>query len=118
LFPDQNAEDSAKPDDPISQIQYGRLAYILVLEMDAFPQAGEPFLQASTHRLACILPCKLLNNEDATETIVEFNQMEQTPIFVHVGVVECSVGRVKTPTGWSIIDRSNNFARTVFNPDA
>lgn len=43
--------------------------------------------------------------------------MRQTPIFVQVGVVECSVGRVKTMDGWSISDRSSEWARTVFIPE-
>ena len=43
--------------------------------------------------------------------------MRQTPIFVQLGVVECSVGRVKTMAGWTILDRSSEWARTVFVPD-
>jgi len=43
--------------------------------------------------------------------------MRKTPRFVQVGVVECSVGRVKTPGGWSIVDLSSEWARTIFIPD-
>ena len=43
--------------------------------------------------------------------------MAGTPIFVQIGVVECSIGRVKTLDGWSIIDRSSEWARTVFIPE-
>ena len=43
--------------------------------------------------------------------------MQETPSFVHIGVVECAVGRMRTENGWAIIDRSGDFARTVFTPD-
>jgi hypothetical protein len=43
--------------------------------------------------------------------------MQETPVFVHIGVVECTIGRVKTPRGWSILDRSSEWARTVFTAE-
>jgi len=43
--------------------------------------------------------------------------MRKTLKFVQVGVVECSVGRVKTPGGRSIVARSLEWARTIFIPD-
>ena len=102
------------------QAQYGRLLYILEFDMKPFPEAGPDFDDYTTHRLAYILPCKLIDKEgrgDSTKGLIEFEEMEGTPIFVHVGVVECLIGRVKTPRGWCIIDRSDEYARTIFNPD-
>ena len=43
--------------------------------------------------------------------------MVGTPVFVQIGVVECAIGRVKTLDGWSIVDRSSEWARTVFIPE-
>ena len=40
--------------------------------------------------------------------------MEGTPVYVHIGVVECLVGQVKTQTGWEIIDQSDMYAQMVF----
>ena len=117
LFPDQNALLSAKPDDPLRQIQYGRLLHIIDFTFPAYLQAGRTFDMDRIYRLACILPCKVLRHGDATEEIVEFEEMERTPVYVHIGVVECLVGRVKTQTGWAIIDRSDTYAWTVFNDE-
>lgn len=39
--------------------------------------------------------------------------MDDTPVYVRIEVVECLVGRVKTKTGWAIIDRSDEYARAV-----
>jgi len=58
-----------------------------------------------------------LDPGDATQKLIEMEDMQDTPIFVHLGVVECSVGRVRMPTGWSIVDRSSKWARTVFIPE-
>ena len=99
------------------QVQYGRLRYIIEFELPAFPHAGNDFNQPKTYRLACIQPCLILNPGDATNSLVEFSEMKGTPIFVQIGVVECSIGRVKTSHGWTIIDRSSEWARTVFIPD-
>ena len=117
LFPDQNALQSAEPDDPLQQIQYGRLLHIINFTFPVYPQAGMTFNTDRIYRLACIIPCKVLSHGDATEEIVKFEEMERTPVYVHIGVVECLVGRVKTQTGWAIIDQSDVYARTVFNDE-
>ena len=54
---------------------------------------------------------------NATLQLIEMKEMQDTPIFVHIGVVECSVGRVKTRSGWSIVDRSSEWTQTVFIPE-
>jgi len=118
LFPDKNHLDPAQRDVPVLQVQYGRLRYIIVFELPALPRAGPPFSQSQTYRLACIQPCQLSTPGDATVEFVEMEGMKETPIFVHIGVVECSVGRVKTHDHkWNIIDRSSEWARTVFIPE-
>lgn len=43
--------------------------------------------------------------------------MAGTPIFVQIGVVECSISCVKTLDGWSIVDCSSEWAHTVFIPE-
>ena len=106
-----------EPDDPLMQVQYGRLRYIIEFKLPAIPHAGISFREPKTYRLACIQPCLILDPGDATSTLVKFSEMRATPVFVQVGVVECSIGRVKTSDGWSIIDRSSEWARTVFIPD-
>lgn len=111
---DRNALNHDEEDEPTLQVLYGRLRYIVEFEFPAFPRAGADFAVPKMHRLACIQPCKLLNPGDATIQVVEHSEMQDTPVFVHIGVVECTVGRVKTTRGWSIVDRSSEWARTVF----
>lgn len=55
--------------------------------------------------------------EPEVEEIVRFEEMEDTPVYVQVGVVECLIGRIRTMDGWAIIDRSDTYARTVFTLD-
>jgi hypothetical protein len=43
------------------------------------------------YRLTCIQPCLILNAKDATKKLVEFSGMTGTPVFVQIGVMECSV---------------------------
>jgi hypothetical protein len=93
------------------------LQYIVEFDIPAIKNAGDNFRHARTYWLACIQPCDLIDPGDATVDIIEFTEMHQTPIFVHLGIVECSVGRVKTPNGWSISDRSSQWAHTVFIPE-
>jgi hypothetical protein len=85
--------------------------------MSSLEGAGHEFAEPKTYRLACIQPCRILDPGDATLQLIEMKEMQDTPVFVHVGVVECSVGRVRTRGGWSIIDRSSEWARTVFIPE-
>jgi hypothetical protein len=92
--------------------------YILEFELEPFPAAGDKFTTITTHRLAYVLPCKILDNKDDSNEQVSFKEMEGTPIFVHVGVIECAMGRVKTHDRWTIIDRSDDYAHTVFDLDA
>ena len=117
MYPDKNQDDPDEPDDPVPQIQYGRLRYIVSFELPAFRQAGGPFNQPKTYRLAYVQPCRIAHPGDATNDLIEFSSMRNTPIFVQVGVIECSVGRVKTPDGWCIVDRSSEWARTIFTPE-
>jgi len=117
LYADRNALNADEDDEPMQQVLYGRLRYIVEFKFPSFPQAGDAFLSSNVHRLACIQPCELPMPGDATQRIVEHTNMTGTPVFVHIGVLECSVGRVRTEDGWSIIDRSSEWARTVFTPD-
>ena len=117
MVPDKNQLDPTQPDEPVSQTQYSRLCYIITFDLPPFPHAGKDFVQCKTYRLACIQPCCILDPGDATQKLIEMEDMQDTPIFVHLGVVECSVGRVRMPTGWSIVDRSSKWARTVFIPE-
>jgi hypothetical protein len=101
----------------VAQITYGRLHYVVVFELPALPIAGQTFSLPTIYRLACVRACRGLFGRDATAEIVEFEDLEPTSTFVHVGVIECTVGRVKTLNKWSIIDRSSEWARTIFNSD-
>ena len=109
-FPDRNQLDPAAQDHPTKQVQYGRLRYIVEFELPAIPHAGTDFSQPKTYRLACIQPCSILNGEQ----LVEFSEMTGTPVFVQIGVVECSIGRVKTSDGWSIVDLLSGLALYSF----
>jgi hypothetical protein len=100
------------------QVMYGRLLYIVVFELPVVRNAGLDFKTPTSYRLACVRSCKLHQIGDATADLVEFNEMEDTPTFVHVGVIECAVGRVRTASGYTIIDRSSEWARTIFNDEA
>jgi len=96
---------------------HGHWGYIIEFELPAILHAGNDFNQPKTYQLACIQPCLILNAGDATMELVECSEMKRTPIFVQIGVVECSIGWVKTFDGWSIIDHSSEWARTVFIPE-
>jgi hypothetical protein len=96
---------------------YGRLLCIIEFELPAFPRVGTDFALPEIYRLACTQPCKHLNLGDATIQVVEHSEMQETPVFVHVGVVECAIGRIKTQRGWSIVGRFSEQARTVFTAE-
>jgi hypothetical protein len=100
------------------QVMYVRLFYIVVFELPVVRIAGPDFMTPTSYRLACICSCKLHQIGDTMADLVEFNEMEDTPTFVHVGVIECAVGRVRTASGWTNIDRSSERARTIFNDEA
>ncbi|PVF92456.1 hypothetical protein CPB86DRAFT_717445 [Serendipita vermifera] len=114
LFPDKNADDIQAEDVPEKQITYGRFHHVIVFTLPALPNAGQGFSLPTIYRLACVRACRGLQGRDAAEQFVEFEGLEPIPAFVHVGVIECAVGRIRTDHGWSIIDRSSEWARTIF----
>jgi hypothetical protein len=43
--------------------------------------------------------------------------MQETPVFVYISVVECTIAHVKTQRGWGIVERSSEWAQTVFTAE-
>lgn len=117
LWKDRNYEDQNAPDEPERVVCYGRLHYIIGIELPGLPEARRPQDFHDTQYLACITPCKLDTPSDATKRVVTYSVMETTPIFIHIGVIEAGIGRIKLADGWAIIDRSSIWAHAVFNPD-
>ena len=50
---------------------------------------------------------------DATHEVTMYSNTT-APIVIDLRTVECVVGRVQRGNEWGIIDRSGEFARTVF----
>lgn len=100
----------------MAETLYGRIRYILVFELPAFPAAGDDFRHPKVYRLACIQRCHITSDQDTPIELIETTRMLETSVFVQIGVVECAIGRVKSQRGWYIIDRSDQWARTIFVP--
>jgi hypothetical protein len=94
----------------IRQIFYGQLDCILDLELPAsrILNLAEP----TRFLLAVVIPCST-GGRDATCEVTTYSGTT-TPIAIDLRTVECVVGRVQRGNEWGIIDRSGDFARTVF----
>ena len=77
------------------------------------PQSRTLGLEES-HRylLAVIQPCSTAG-KDATRQLTTYSETT-VPVVVDLRTVECVVGRVNRGNEWGIVDRSGDFARTVF----
>jgi hypothetical protein len=95
----------------IRQVFYGQLESILDI---ALPQDAQTLrIPASKHHLlAVVIPCSTCGR-DATKELTTYTETT-APIVIDLRAVECVVGRVKRGNEWSVIDRSGDFARTVF----
>lgn len=96
----------------VIQTFYGQLQYIVELTHHGRDDIQPPIPISGSILLACIQPC-ITNGKDATQELTSYRRMSTT-IFVDLKTVECVVGRVKRGQDWFIIDRSGDFARTVF----
>lgn len=76
-------------------------------------------LAPKTHLLAFFTPCAHTNGQDATSSLVTYEQLTAAR-FVDVATIEASIGRVRLEIGrdrWAIIDRSGAFASTLIVDD-
>jgi hypothetical protein len=92
------------------QVFYGRLECII----DTVLPHTETFnIQSSTrYLLAVIQPCST-RGRDATRELTTYAETT-TPVVIDLRTIECVVGRVRRGNEWGIVDRSGDFARTVF----
>ncbi|KAF8601095.1 hypothetical protein BDV93DRAFT_546050 [Ceratobasidium sp. AG-I] len=113
MFPDANASFRRRDDQPVHQVNYGRVEDIFHVELD---DHGDPDA-ARTFLLARVTPCDISDNDDATEELVEYKNMSRQLLIVHLSSIEAAVGRIKRYNTWSIVDRSRGAVRTLFMDD-
>ena len=94
----------------LRRVYYGQLHSILDVILPASQTLG--LTQPTRHLLALVEPCST-GGKDATRGLAIYEAMT-APIIIDLRTVECVVGRVKRGNEWGIIDRSGDFARTVF----
>ena len=94
----------------VRQIFYGQLESIL----DVFlpPTHTLDIMQPKHFLLALVTPCST-RGKDATRDVTTYEDMTR-PVIINIQTIECVVGRVQRGNMWGIIDRSGDFARTVF----
>ena len=102
----------------VPAVGYGRLDFILAITLPPNPRfdIDEPTL----HILAQITEARDAEGDASTEP-VSYTELGRTFI-LDITAIEHVVGRMETrgmrPAGeWVIIDRSNNFSRTVFQEE-
>ncbi|KAF8487603.1 hypothetical protein JB92DRAFT_2952457 [Gautieria morchelliformis] len=64
------------------------------------------------HLLALVMPCST-GGRGATKVVTTYS-LTTAPIVIDLRTVECVVGRVRRGNEWGIVDRSGDYARTVF----
>jgi hypothetical protein len=98
----------------VRQIIYGQLLCIINVVM---PQSRTLVLEESRrYLLAVIQPCSTAG-KDATRQLMTYSETT-VPVVVDLHTVECVVGCVNRGNEWGIVDRSGDFARTIFvNPE-
>jgi hypothetical protein len=69
-------------------------------------------MQPTRYLLALVEPCST-GGKDATRELTTY-EATTAPIIIDLRTIECVVGRVRRGNEWGIIDRSGDFARTVF----
>jgi hypothetical protein len=94
----------------VQQIFYGQLICIIDVVM---PWSRTLNLdKVCRYLLTVIQPCST-SGKDATREVTTYSETT-VPVVVDLRTVECVVGRVKQGNEWGIVDRSGEFARTVF----
>ena len=94
----------------LRQVFYGRLESIIDVELPCTPRLN---ISAGTrYLLALVTPCST-GGKDATRELTTYTETT-AQVVIDLRTVECVVGRVRRGNEWGIIDRSGDFARTVF----
>ncbi|KAI0071734.1 hypothetical protein K474DRAFT_1606422, partial [Panus rudis PR-1116 ss-1] len=91
-------------------VAYGQLQRII--QCDIPDDASWNNLKGKTFLYAAVVPFRT-NGRDATKEITTYSTTN-APIILDLRQIENVVGRVYTQNKWSIIDRSDGLARTVF----
>ena len=94
----------------VCQIFYGQLDCILDIELPASHTLN--LVQPTRFLLAVVTPCST-GGHDAMHEVTTYSNMTAL-IVIDLCTVECVVGQVWHGNEWGIIDRSGEFARTVF----
>jgi hypothetical protein len=106
----QNHRRGRDEPEQIHQIFYGKLECILDIVLPRAPRIN--IMTPKHHLLALVTPCST-GGQDATKVVTMYS-VTTAPIVVDLRTVECVVGRVKRGNEWGIVDRSGDYARTVF----
>ena len=105
-----NRQCSCHPAPDVWQFFYGRLESIWDLVLPASHTLH--LTQPTQFLLALVMPCST-RGKDVTKEVTTYHSM-MTSIIINLRVVECVVGHMKHGNDWGIIDRSGDFACTVF----
>ncbi len=97
-----------------SQVFYGQLENVFVVQLPSNPRLGLP--NATTLILAAIWCCDILATPIDGLGTPYYENMGRREV-VDVTCVQCLVGHVKVRNGWGIIDRSSELNRAVYNPN-
>ncbi|KAF8486605.1 hypothetical protein JB92DRAFT_3257362 [Gautieria morchelliformis] len=94
----------------ICQIFYGQLESIIDVVLPRAPHIN--IVMPKRHLLALVMPCST-GGRDATKVVTTYS-LTTAPIVIDLRTVECVVGQVRRGNEWGIVDRSGDYARTVF----
>lgn len=110
MFPDANASFRNRSCHPVHQVNYGQIQDIFYIELNnhGHPDADHKFL------LARVTPCDISSHKDATEELVEYQNMARNTLIIHLNTIEAVVGQVKRHNTWSIVDRRKGAVQTLF----
>ena len=94
----------------LRQVFYGRLEYIIDVILPCTPSLT--ISSPMRYLLAVVTPCST-GGKDATRELTTYTETT-TPVVIDLRTVECVVGRVQRGNQWGIVDRSGDYARTIF----
>ena len=107
------------------EIKIGSQAKIILMKRKSLRSFRSAKSKRRMFLLALVSRCITAGGGDATMEPVTYERMESSTQFIDLMSVQGVVGWSKVatdretgPTRWAIIDRSSDYARTVFTDDA
>jgi hypothetical protein len=110
MLVDKNARYPRRPVILEPCIFFGQLQNIIVIKLG--PSPALKLTQKTTLILAAIRTCA--NPQMKNDNRIYYYSREGQLEVVDVNCIQCLVGRVKDGNEWAIVDRSEGYARPVF----